>query len=216
MVGRHARRPAPVATDPRRGSADAAQGRRPRRDLDRRRSARRDGAPVVDDVVQDRMRAAHRPRRRAPRRARDLERRLRHRRGHAGTPRLGPSRLGARGVLRPRPDDHRGRRARRVGTGAAARAGRLHGDDDVELRVRQRPDHGRAVHRDRDRHRRARRGGEPRPLHRGAHDGRRRPGRGDRGGRDVAGLPPRQRRRRAGAVVARRSARPAVSRSWAI
>ena len=38
---------------------------------------------------------------------------------------------------------------------------------------------------------------EPRPLHRRADDGRRRPRRGDRGGGDPARLPPRQRRRRA-------------------
>ena len=83
------------------------------------------------------------------------------------------------------------------GPGPAARPGRPRRDDRGRLRVRERPPHGRDVHRRGPRHRRARRRRRPRPLHR-----RRRPrssptGRRPRRARRHPHLPAVERRRRA-------------------
>ena len=115
-----------VEIDRRAPAGRAVRGRRPH--LRRGRRARRCGAglPLLGVIVVERRRRPRRRRRPA---------RLGHRRPRAGA------------LLGPRPGAARRHRPGRVGAGAAARPGRPRRDDRGRLRVRQRPAHGRDLHR---------------------------------------------------------------------
>ena len=97
------------------------------------------------------------------------------RRGHAGAPCVGNGRRRNGRVFGDRADGRDRGRTGRLRTGAAARSRRSHGDDRRQLRLRERTDDGRGVHRGRNRRRGVGRRSEPRSLHRSRHAGGCRP-----------------------------------------
>ena len=156
-------------------------------------------------------RSADGRRRQRAARVRDALQRRRRRRGLRRAPRLGSGGARAGRLLGHRADHLRRRRPGRLRAGAAPRPGRPGGDDRGLLRVRQRTDDGRRLHRGRHGQARARRVGQPRALQRGRVADRPRSARCGGGGRAAPRLPPRAQPRRGAAPTDGRPARPTGS-----